>query len=301
MKFRTILFYKFVNIAKPESFAKKHLELCKSLNLLGRILVSEEGINGSVSGTKSEIDKYKKALKEDKRFTDLVFKEDESLIRPFKRMQVLPRNEIIALGKQIDMMKRAPYISAKELKQLYDKKEDFIILDARNDYEWRVGKFKNAITLPIETFREFPKEVNKLKSELKGKKIVTYCTGGIRCEKASAYMKQAGFKNEIYQLKDGIITFCKEYPSTHWQGKCFVFDKRLVEDYNKENKPLTNCETCGKSCDLYRNCREVTCNALIIMCPNCKTKLNGCCSQECLEKFKVYCTKKALANMPKSR
>lgn len=299
---QTILFYKFVEIESPEKFAKSHLEQCKSLGLLGRVLVAGEGINGSVTGTEEQIEQYKSLLTSDSRFSGIVFKQDKSLIKPFKKMQVLIRNEIIALGKPINIEKKSPYISSKELKEMYDKKEDFVILDARNDYEWRVGKFENAITLPIESFREFPEAVKNLKDKIKGKKIITYCTGGIRCEKASAYMKENGFEDEeIYQLKDGIITFCKEFPASYWKGKCFVFDKRLVEDYNQENKSITNCDICQSPCDLYRNCREVTCNKLIIMCPDCEAKLNGCCSQSCFEKFREYCLKKAMANMPKAK
>lgn len=294
-KAHTLLFYKFIDIEDPEEFAEKHLEFCKSLGLLGRILVGKEGINGSVTGEKDSIEKYKETMKEDERFSDIVFKEDFGAQKPFTKMRVLVKDEIIAINKKIDMSKKAPYTTSKELKEIYDSGEDFVILDTRNDYEWKVGKFRNAKVMNIKTFREFPEVIEEMKDSLKGKKIITYCTGGIRCEKATAYMKENGYEDEeIYQLKDGIINYCKDFPDTNWEGSCFVFDKRLVEDYNETNKPITSCKICGKECDLYRNCRSVECDELVIECVDCEKKMNGCCSSSCLAKFREYCKVKSI-------
>lgn len=294
----TILFYKFVDIDRPEYFAKKHKKFCESLNLLGKVLVGKEGINGSVTGNMGQIEAYKREMLNDRRFEDVVFKEDIGKVKPFTKMSVLVKDEIIALKKTIDLNKKAPYISPESLKEMYDRGEDFVILDTRNDYEWKVGKFKEAITLPIKTFREFPEAIDKIKDKIKGKKIVTYCTGGIRCEKATAFMKENGFENEeVYQLKDGIITFCKEFPDSAWEGKCFVFDKRLMGDYNKANgSQIANCEVCNGDCDLYRNCRNNECDKLIVMCTGCEKEMNGCCSDKCLEDFRKVCMIKSFAN-----
>jgi UPF0176 protein len=136
--------------------------------------------------------------------------------------------------------------------------------------------------LNIKNFRDFPQALNKIE-DLKDKKIVTYCTGGIRCEKAATYMKEKGFKN-VYQLKDGILTFGKKYPNTFWEGKCFVFDKRLVAPINNkdhEKDTITECETCGIPCDLYKNCRNNDCDRLVISCLDCQQEYIGCCSEEC--------------------
>lgn len=294
-KVYTLLFYKFVDIENPEKFAEKHLEFCKSLNLLGRILVGKEGINGSVTGEKKDIDKYKEAMKKDDRFSDVVFKEDVGMERPFTKMKVLVKDEIIAIKKKIDLSKKAPYITSEELKDLYEKGEDFVILDTRNDYEWKVGKFKNAKVMNIKTFREFPDVLEEMKDSLKGKKIITYCTGGIRCEKATAYMKENGFEDEeVYQLKDGIINYCKDFPDSFWEGTCFVFDKRLVENYNNKEKPITHCGICDKECDLYKNCRNADCDKLIIQCVDCQKKLDRCCSEDCFNKFKEKCMNKSI-------
>ncbi|MBU2612573.1 MAG: rhodanese-related sulfurtransferase [Nanoarchaeota archaeon] len=291
---RVILFYKFVRIENPEKFVKEHLKFCKNLGLLGRVLVSEEGINGSVAGTAEKIGEYEKYLKKDQRFSDMVFKEDPVVEIPFTKMKVRLRKEIVTFGKKVDFEKKGEYILPEKLKEMYENKEEFIILDARNYYEYKVGRFKNSVHLSIKNFREFPESLKKIKN-LKNKKIVTYCTGGVRCEKASSYMKENGFKN-VMQLKDGIINFGKQFPDTYWEGKCFVFDKRLVSKINTNEKTISNCEICLKPSDLYRNCRNLNCDKLIIECLSCQKELNGCCSQECLLDFRKQCIQKAMKN-----
>jgi len=296
-KIHILLFYKYTDVKNPKDFANTHLEMCKKLGVLGKVLVAKEGINGSVSGTKAQVEKYKKELKKDKRFSDVQFKEDVGKMRPFAKMSVLVKREIVRLGKRkTDWRKTGKHISPKEFLDIYKKKEDVIILDARNNYESRVGKFKNAITPDITTFREFPKVATMLKDK-KNKKIVMYCTGGIRCEKASAYLIQKGFK-DVSQLDGGIIKFGKQFPDTVWEGKCFVFDKRLLVPINSKDKPIAKCEICNIGCDLYRNCRNLPCNKLFIMCPDCENKMNGCCSNSCLKAFREYCLNKAKMNQP---
>ena len=130
-------------------------------------------------------------------------------------------------------------------------------------------------------------------SDKKDKKIITFCTGGIRCEKAARYMKDQGFKN-VLQLKDGILAFTKEFPDTYWEGKCFVFDKRLVSDVNNSKEIISNCFTCNKASDLYRNCRNVKCDKLYIQCKDCQGNFNGCCSKDCFLVFREQCMVKSL-------
>ncbi|MEM3074501.1 MAG: rhodanese-related sulfurtransferase [Candidatus Pacearchaeota archaeon] len=293
-KVHILLFYKFVDIKYPETFRKRHLKLLNILGVKGRVLIAKEGINGSISGSREQIEKYKEELKKDKRFEDITFKEEVGLEHPFRRTKVLVRKEIVAIGKKIDLNNKAPYISAEELKQLYGSGADFVILDARNYYEYEVGKFESAIHLNIKTFREFPQAIRKIEN-LKDKKIITYCTGGIRCEKASAVLKLNGFK-EVYQLKDGIINFAQKFPNTYWVGKCFVFDKRLVSDVNNTGETISNCLTCNVSSDLYRNCRNIHCDRLFIQCKKCQESFSGCCSKECLEVFKIQCLVKSIKN-----
>ena len=279
MKIHILLFYKFIPIKNPDKLRNTHLKFCKDLGLLGKVLIASEGINGSISGTKKQVDVYKKELRNNPLFSDIEFKEENSLHHPFNKMEIKLKNEIIRLDKKVDMRKKGKYITPKDFLSLYKKKEDVIILDARNEYESRVGKFKRAITSKIDSFREFPDFIDSLNIE-KDKAIVMYCTGGIRCEKASAYMIEKGFRN-VRQLHGGIIKFCQKYPDTAWEGKCFVFDKRLTSSINQKDNPINNCLHCSKPTNFYNNCKNKTCNKLIFLCPNCEKSQHGCCSQDC--------------------
>ena len=294
-----LLFYKFVRIDNSTLFVEKHLEMCKKIGLFGKVLAAHEGINGSVSGTKAQTEKYKKYLTSIPEFSDIVFKEEVGLLHPFTKMVVRERKEIIRLDKEVDMSKRGKYLSPKEFLDLYKNKEEVIILDARNDYEYKAGKFKGAITPKIKTFRQFPKVAEMLKNK-KDKKIVMYCTGGIRCEKASAYLIDKGFK-DVAQLEGGIITFCQQYPGTVWEGKCFVFDKRLISSVDSGNAPMTKCLYCDIPCDLYRNCKIAKCNALINLCTRCEKENMGCCSKKCISDYKNSMLKKAVINMERKK
>ncbi len=300
-KYNTLLYYQFCDIANPELFAKEHKKLCDSLGLKGRILVATEGLNGSVSGTQEQTDAYISAVMQDERFRNMDFKVEQGASIPFTKMRVLVKNETIAMHEKIDIANAAPYTTADELKEIYEADEDIIVLDTRNDYEWKVGKFKNAVTMPIKTFREFPQKVLEMFGDKKDKKIVTYCTGGIRCEKATAFMREQGFTN-VTQLHNGIITYIQKHPNTHWEGKCFVFDKRLMSDVGQTGKDEMNaCAACGGDCDLLRNCRNVACDKYVTLCNECQVKLNGNCSQACFEEFRANCRAKALAKQGRKK
>lgn len=287
-----ILFYKFTPLAKLRTFRKELLAMMEDANVLGRILVAKEGINGSVSGTPEEVETFKKLLTADERFADLVFKTESGTEHAFTKRKVHVKEEIVTIKADVDLKDKAQYIESSELHELYTSGKDFIILDTRNDYEWKVGKFKNATTLDIENFRDFPQAVDKLPEDMKDKEIVTYCTGGIRCEKATAYMTKAGFKN-VRQLHDGILTYCQQFPDTYWEGGCFVFDKRMVSKVGQKAKPITHCAHCHKESDLYKNCRNPTCDALTILCMDCQLQLHGCCSTECFHEFQDACTRES--------
>lgn len=289
-----ILFYKFTNIENPKKFAKAHLKFCKDNGFLGKVLVAHEGINGSLSGTKEQMEYYMDYLVSQSGFEDINFKVEISTFHPFKKMIVRVKKEIIRMDKELDLSRRGKYITPKELIDLYNSDEEFIVLDTRNNYESEVGKFKDAITPDIDSFREFP-EVLKDYEDVKDKKIVTYCTGGIRCEKATAYMVEQGFSN-VYQLKDGILNFCKEYPNTLWEGKCFVFDQRLLSHLDPETNIISECSVCAEKSDRYINCKNTNCDTLVIVCENCGEKLSDCCSESCSDKYNNYLKEKALKN-----
>lgn len=271
-------FYKYTQLENPNSFAKDHEKTCRELGLRGRILVATEGINGSVSGNESQIETYKRLLTMDNRFKEIEFKEDTCLQHPFNRMNVKVKTELVRFEQDVDYRDAGIHLSPQEFMEM-TQEEDVILLDARNAYESRVGKFKNAITPAIKTFREFPRVVTELHDK-KEKKILMYCTGGIRCEKASAFLKKEGFTN-VYQLHGGILNFAKHYPDTMWEGKCFVFDKRLMTDVNNEQKPLSKCDICAIPCDLYKNCRNKDCDEFTVVCLDCERSYGGCCSKEC--------------------
>lgn len=285
-----LLYYKFYPIENVEWFVREHKRFCRKLGIYGKVLIGKEGINGSISGTKEQTEEYKKFLTNFKGFENVFFKEEKGKEHPFSRMIVRIRKEIVSLHKKVDMTKKGKYVEPEKFLEDYNKK-DVIILDARNYYEYELGRFKNAVNPNIKTFREFPEFVEKFK-ENKDKKIYIYCTGGIRCEKAGIYMEEKGFKN-VYQLHGGIINFCQKFPNTIWDGKCFVFDKRLVSDVGQNNNSITNCVTCNEISDLMRNCKNVSCDNLVIQCQKCQEKMHGCCSKKCTNEFLNYARERA--------
>ncbi len=271
---KTVLsFYRYVDIENPVELQQQHLELCKAMDFKGRIFISEEGINGSIYGDKDSIEGYKKILKSNPLFLDAEFNEQITKKSPFKKLFVRLKKELVNSGLTVNFKDSGDYITPKELKEKLDSKsdtkEDIVLLDVRNDYETFIGKFKDAITLNLKKFRDLPELIYGIEN-LKNKKIVTYCTGGIRCEKASAFLKQNGF-SDVSQLKGGILSFGKQFPDTYWQGKCFVFDDRLaIQMGDVVTEPLTKCTWCGNQEDSYLNCHNLKCDKLFICCEGCK-------------------------------
>lgn len=281
-KYKVISFYKYVDVYDPESLAKEHLAWCAENGIKGKVYLAKEGINGSVFGDEETTDKYKEQLKSYKIFNDIWFKETITDKIAFTKMHVRVKPEIVnsrLLNTRLE--NTAPKITPERLVKFYEEKKDFMIVDARNWYESKIGRFKNAITPQITHFREWPKVVESLK-EHKDKTIVTYCTGGIRCEKASAYMKEQGFK-DVYQIDGGILNFIQKFPDTYWEGGMFVFDNRRVYEPNtkEELKYTSNCHFCGKPTSYHINCHNLDCDKIIVCCHECKSKNEYCCSDEC--------------------
>ena len=275
---KVILFYKFAEIVDTKEFVEKLLSFCIDLEIKGRIIIAKEGINGSVSGTPEKINLFKEYLTSFKKFKDISFKEESCLSHPFKRMVVKLKKEIITFGEEVDMNQTGIYLSPKEFLEMYND-EEVVFLDARNNYESKVGKFKNSLTPNISSFKQFKNIVDEIK-EHKDKKIVMYCTGGIRCEKASSFLKQKGFE-KVYQLKDGILNFIKEFPDKAWEGKCFVFDKRLLSS----DSELSPCFVCGEQTDFHDICSNKNCTNLISLCSSCYYSRRECCSSSCKEEY----------------
>ena len=236
--------YRFIDLSDRDELRAPFLEICQELELKGTVLLSPNGINFFVAGTHEAIEQYVSFLEEDERFQGISLHISYSEYQPFKRMLVRLKNEIISLG--MDEIKPAErkgqYIQPKEFKKWLDEGKEVMILDTRNDYELRVGTFENAIDLDIKSFREFPEATKKLEQD-KTTPVVMFCTGGIRCEKASVVMENQGWEN-VYQIKGGILGYFKECGGAHWNGDCFVFDKRVSVNSELEESDHVLCFEC---------------------------------------------------------
>ena len=237
--------YRFVDLDDRDELRQPFRFICEKLNLKGTILLSSNGINFFLAGDKKSINSYIEFLESDKRFIDIPLKISYTDYQPFRRMLVRLKKEIISLG--LDEVRPAEFtalnIKPQELKNMLDKNEDLVILDTRNDYETRVGLFENAIDLNLSTFRDFPEAILDLPEEYKTKQIVMYCTGGIRCEKASVVMMNAGFEN-VKQLEGGVLGYFEETDGSHWKGDCFVFDQRVAVDTELNETEYSMCFAC---------------------------------------------------------
>jgi len=276
-----LLYYCYTQIENVEKFREEHHLYCIQHNIRGRVIISPEGINGTVSGRRSDCEKYMADLKADQRFAKTDFKIESYNKHAFEKIHVRIKDEIVNSGlKDINPNERTGiHLEPSEFKKIKDN-EDIVILDVRSNYEHNIGKFKNAITLDMENFREFPEKINEI-GHLKEKKIITYCTGGIKCEKASAYLLEKGFKN-VYQLHGGIIKYGIEEGGKDFEGKCYVFDNRIAVDINKINPEVISvCYVCGTKCDRMVNCANPECNNHIPLCESCARELDGACSETC--------------------
>lgn len=281
----TISFYKYHYITDPQAFRDQLYIRWNELGVLGRIYVADEGINAQLSLPTENLEAFKAHLESidflaGNRLNIAV--EDDG--KSFFKLAIKVRKKIVADGindPEFDVTNIGTHLKAEAFNALTDR-DDVVIVDFRNHYESEVGHFEKAILPDVVSFREqLPKVAEALKDQ-KDKPIVMYCTGGIRCEKASAYMKYKGFK-EVYQLEGGIIHYANQVKEqglkNKFHGKNFVFDERLGESISSE--VIAHCHQCGALCDTHTNCANVACNLLFIQCPECKAKMQNCCSDEC--------------------
>jgi UPF0176 protein len=283
-KYIVILFYKYIPLNGEDAVLEQQ-KFCEGTELKGRVLIGDEGINGTLAGSRDDVDKYIGRMLADPKYSDIDFKESESDFMPFPKLKIKCRKEVVTLNleEDIDMQTatRGKYLLPDEMYELLKSNEEYYIVDARNNYETKIGKFKDAIVPDIENFREFPDFLKNL-VDLKKKKVIFYCTGGIRCEKATAYAIKQGFEN-VYQLHGGIQRYAEKYPKLGFEGSMYVFDNRIGISFDKspDRVILTNCEYCNISCDDYKNCFNSQCNKRIIICDECYKTNEGCCSDEC--------------------
>ncbi|KML41158.1 rhodanese-related sulfurtransferase [Cytobacillus firmus] len=283
--YRVLLYYMYVPIEDPEEFAREHKAFCNELGLKGRILVANEGINGTVSGPVEQTDRYMEAMKQDPRFAEMVFKIDEADGHAFPKMKVRARPELVTLRLEDDVNPNEITGKYLEPKDFYERllDEDTIVLDARNDYEYDLGHFRGAIRPDIENFRDLPNWVRENKELLGDKKIITYCTGGIRCEKFSGWLVKEGFE-DVAQLHGGIVTYGKdpEVQGQLWDGQLYVFDDRIGVPVNqKEHVVVGKDYFTGEPCERYVNCANPACNKKILCSEENEHKYMRSCSDEC--------------------
>lgn len=285
-EYAVLLFYKFVDVPDAEQFAQDHLNYCRELGIKGRILIADEGINGTLSGTVQQAEQYMRDLRQNHLFADMVFKVDEADEHAFKKIFVRYKKELVTFRVEDEL--NPNILSGKRLspKEFYEhlQRDDVIVLDGRSGYEFDLGHFRNSIRPDVDSFREFPQWIRENMSEYKDKPILTYCTGGIRCEKLSGYMLKEGFQ-EVYQLDGGIVTYGKdpEVQGRLFDGKCYVFDERISVPINHTDEAVVvgRCHHCGSPSDRYINCANDACHLQHICCEECEAAYDGHCSEEC--------------------
>jgi UPF0176 protein len=283
----TISFYRYHQLTDPQKFRDELYQLLEQLNILGRIYVAHEGINAQISAPKNQFDIFRQKLYSISFLQGVrlnVAVDDNG--KSFFKLKILVRKKIVADGlddASFNVTDTGVHVNAAEFNALAND-ADTIIVDMRNHYESEVGHFKGAILPDVDTFREELQVVENLLNNNKGKNLVMYCTGGIRCEKASAWMKHKGFKN-VFQLDGGIIEYTKQARAEGLEnkfiGKNFVFDERLGERISDDI--ISACHQCGAPCDTHTNCKNDGCHLLFIQCAKCAKTYNSCCSNECQE------------------
>lgn len=274
---KILLYYKFQPITDPEAVRLWQRSLCEKLGLKGRILISTHGINGTVGG---ELDDLKQYVKETKQyFKNTQFKWSEGERDHFPKLQVKVRDEIVSFGaaEELKVDENGVVGGGKHLKPeqvhelVKEHGEDVVFFDGRNAYEAEVGRFKNAVVPDTRTTKDFIKELESGKyDELKQKPIVTYCTGGIRCEILSSLMKNRGFE-DVYQIDGGIVKYGEKFGDDGlWEGSLYVFDDRMGVEFSDHAKKIGTCVHCEQNTSNYENCALVSCNDLVLICENCK-------------------------------
>lgn len=284
-EYRVLLYYHYVDIDDVEAFRDEHFNLCKGLGLLGRIIVSKEGINGTVSGTIEETQGYIDAMNADERFASMPFKIDEEEGHVFAKLHVRVKNELVHLGLEKDVNPlelTGNYLKPVEFFELMQA-EDTVVLDARNDYEYDLGHFRGAIRPDIEVFRDLPEWIKENEALLEGKKILTYCTGGVRCEKFSGWLKQEGYE-DVNQLEGGIVTYGydEQVQGELWDGMCYVFDQRISVPVNRVDHRIVGKDfITNEPCERYVNCGNPACNEQLLMSEQTEHDYLRGCSHEC--------------------
>jgi UPF0176 protein len=275
-EYKVLLFYKFVPLEDPETAMLWQKALCEKLNLTGRVILAKQGINGTLGGTLDECKAYVKTMKKHSKFKDTQYKWSEGTGSDFPKLSVKVREELVTLapGEEFDVFNKSKGLSPQQWHDYLTQNPDVTLLDARNVYESEIGAFKagskNLIAPKINAFREIKDHLDDIDKE---KPVLTYCTGDVRCEYLSAYMKDKGFK-EVYHLEGGIVKYGQQFGEDgFWDGKCFTFDDRMKLDFaHGKGKDIAKCRACGAKTSEQINCEVAECNELQVICPKCQDK-----------------------------
>lgn len=288
-----IIFYRYTPVPDPLGFVAWQKIMGAELGLTGRILIAKEGINGTLEGTKDHLAEYERRMHLQDggvgtfgNFSDLWFKRSPGTGTAFPKLKVKVRSEIVTLGlgeEDLDPNEvTGTHLTPQELKEWILNGEEFEIIDMRNDYEYKVGHFRGSINPMLENFRDLAKVTPELEN-LKEKKVLTVCTYGVRCEKASGYLKNKGFKN-VYQLDGGIGTYMKAFPGEDFLGSLYVFDNRITERFTDDYEVVGVCENCHEKSEHYSNCAFGDCHKKMIVCEACLLRDGEMwCKEECKE------------------
>jgi len=281
--YRVILYYNYTPIPDADTYREKHHLFCLENRLLGRIIVASEGLNGTVSGLAEDCERYMNWLENDPIFasSNFDFKVEEHEEHTFAKLHVRVKEEIVNSDLPVDpRVRTGKHLEPADFKEMLKNDPDVVLVDMRSNYEHSIGKFKGAVTFDMETLRELPEHVQEIE-HLKDKKIITYCTGGIKCEKASAYLIERGFEN-VYQLHGGIIKYGLEEGGEDFEGKCYVFDNRVKTEVNTVNPVIiSKCHICKTDTEDMVNCANPECNEHLPICATCLLEMDGACSEEC--------------------
>lgn len=286
--YKTILFYLYCHISEEnvKLIKDRELAVCKVLGLTGRIIIAKEGINGTLEGTPDKLEIYKKHILSDKHFKKMKIKDSPSSGSAFPKIKVKIKDEIVSTKypKHIDPLKKTGrHINATEVKKMFNKNEEFYVIDMRNDYELKAGHFKNTINADwnMKASRDLPNLVKDLE-KYKDKKILTVCTGGVRCEKMSAYLLDQGFK-DVSQLHHGIHTYMQKYPGQDFKGTLYTFDNRMTMDFGGPREVIGECYVCKEQTEKFGHCSFTLCHQHLLLCDkhlNTKNYCNGKCESD---------------------
>ena len=282
---KILLYYKYVALSDPLVIQAWQKELCSHLGLTGRIIIAHEGINGTVAGSEDAVEKYQHALLDHPLFSDIDFKVSPGDSRFFPRMKIVIKNEIVRMGidpKDVSADDAGIYLTPEEAHNLIaEKKDNLVLLDARNTYESDIGTFEGAIRPAIENFRDFPAYIDTHAEQFKDKEVIMFCTGGVRCERATAYLKTKETAAKVYHIKGGICRYVEQYPDGYFKGSNYVFDGRVTVKIN--DKTVGRCLFCTAPHDDCSNCVNTRCNDRIISCLDCSQKYHNTCSKTCAD------------------